>query len=119
MADVRHVSARDMRFEEFGGPPGQATIARLIGPEASRTMGAGVATFDGCSVEWTVLYDEVIVVLEGTFRLKVGEEGGTTVEASPGDVVWIPENTPVRYEGDGAKVFYALYPVDWRRQHSL
>ncbi|MFL5258334.1 MAG: cupin domain-containing protein [Hyphomicrobiales bacterium] len=119
MADVRHIGATDMRFETFGGPPGEAMIARLIGPEASRTMGAGVATFDRCSIEWTVLYDEVIVVLEGKFRLKIGRSGERTIEAGPGDVVWIPENTPLRYEGDGAKVFYALYPVDWRRQHSL
>ena len=45
----------------------QATIARLIGPEISHSMGAGVATFDDCSIAWTVLYDEVIVVLEGAF----------------------------------------------------
>jgi ethanolamine utilization protein EutQ len=119
MADVRHIRASEMRFENFGGPPGEATIARLVGPEQSRTMGAGIATFDRCSIEWTVLYDEVIVVLEGRFRLKLGQAGDRTIEASPGDVVWIPENTLLRYEGDGAKIFYALYPVDWRRQHSL
>jgi len=118
-AEVMHVKAADMRFEAFGGPPGKATIARLVGPEQSHTMGAGVAVFDGCSIEWTVLYDEVIVVLEGKFRLRIGKEGERVIEAAPGDVIWLPENTPLRYEGDKAKVFYALYPVDWRKRHSL
>lgn len=119
MHKVHHFRAAELPFVPYGGPPGTATIARLIGPDVSRSMGAGVATFDGCSIEWTVLYDEVIVVLEGTFRLRIGEDDEEIVEAAPGDVIWLPENTPLKYEGDGAKVFYALYPVDWKKRHAL
>jgi len=113
---VVHFRKSEMSFTAYGGPPGKATIARLVGPDMSKTMGAGVATFDGCSIEWTVLYDEVIVVLEGTFRLVAGKE---TYSCTPGDVIWIPENTPLKYEGDAAKVFYALDPADWRQRHGL
>jgi len=115
-AKVAHYRKSEMNFVPFGGPPGSATIARLVGPDMSKTMGVGIATFDGCSIEWTVLYDEAIVVLEGSFRLVVGKE---THFCSPGDVVWIPEKTPIKYEGDKAKVFYALYPGDWRQRHGL
>ena len=82
MKKARHFKASGMAFDAFGGPPGKASIARLIGPEDSATMGAGVAIFDGCSIEWTVLYDEVIVVLEGTFRLKLGKDFSETLEAA-------------------------------------
>ena len=109
----------DMTFETFGGPPGKATIARLVGPDMSKSMGAGLATFDGCSIEWTVLYDELIVVLDGTFRLRLGQGFQKTMEAKPGDVIWLPENTPLKYEGDKAVVFYALHPVDWRKRHGM
>jgi len=119
MSKVQHFSANDMRFEAYGGPPGKAEIARLVGPEMSTSMGAGVATFDGCSIEWTVLHDELIVVLEGTFRLRIGGEDKRTIEAKPGDVIWLPEHTPLHYEGDKAKVFYALTPVDWKSRHNL
>ena len=54
-------------------------------------MGGGVARFDGCSIEWTVLYDEVIVVLEGVFRLRLGKGYRRKVDAKPGDVVWLPD----------------------------
>ncbi len=116
MSEVCVFKAADRVFEPYGGPPGEARIARLVGPEISGSMGAGVATFDDCSIEWTVLYDEVIVVLEGAFRLRIG---GASHELEAGDVVWIPQNTPLRYEGKGARVFYALSPVDWRRRHNL
>jgi ethanolamine utilization protein EutQ len=119
MSKAQHFKASEMRFETYGGPPGTARIARLIGPDLSHTMGAGIATFDGCSIEWTVLYDEAIVVLEGQFRLRIGADYKEIIEASPGDVIWLPENTPLKYEGDKAKVFYTLYPVDWRRRHAL
>lgn len=111
---IQHFKSSERSFEHFGGPPGHADIARLVGPELSRTMGAGVARFDGCSIEWTVLYDELVVVLEGTFRLREGEE---TYTCAAGDVLWIPENTPLRYEGEKSTVFYAVYPVDWRQRH--
>ena len=116
MSEVKLFKASERTFEPYGGPPGEATIARLIGPEISHSMGAGVATFDDCSIAWTVLYDEVIVVLEGAFSLRVGRH---IHDLGPGDVIWIPENTPIHYEGKGARVFYALSPVDWRRRHNL
>ncbi len=116
MSDTLHFKRQEVQFVPFGGPPGTASIARLVGPEVSRTMGIGLASFDGCAVEWTVLYDEMIVVLEGVFRLGVA---GKDIVAHPGDVIWIPEKTPIVYQGDKAVVCYALHPVDWRQRHGL
>jgi ethanolamine utilization protein EutQ len=119
MSKPLHFKRAARKFEAYGGPPGSATIARLVRPDISKSMGAGIATFDGCSIEWTVLYDEVIVVLEGKFRLRLGKDHAQVIEAAPGDVIWLPENTPLKYEGDRAVVFYALHPADWRQRHGL
>ena len=116
MSEVEHFRRSAMTFVAYGGPPGKATIARLVGPDLSRTMGVGLATFDGCAIEWTVLYDEMIVVIAGLFRLRAGDR---VFESGPGDVIWIPEKTAIAYEGEGAVVCYALYPVDWRQRHGL
>lgn len=110
MSAVKLFRAADMEFGPYGGPPGAARIARLVGMETSDGMGAAVATFDGCSIDWTILYDELIVVLEGQIRLVIGRDAH---EVAPGDVIWLPKVTPLRYEGEGAKVVYARYPVDW------
>jgi ethanolamine utilization protein EutQ len=115
MTKVRHIRSGEMRFEPYGSPAsGEASIARLVGKDMSASMGAGIATFDRCAIRWRVHYDELIVVLEGTFRLRFGEKDEGLIEARPFDVIWIPKDTPLVYEGDRARVFYALYPVDWK-----
>lgn len=110
--EIKLFRAAEMPFEPYGSDPGLAQIARLVGGELSDTMGAGVATFDGCSIEWTIRYDELIVVLEGEFRLRIHQEN---YDMRPGDVIWLPKDTPLFYEGKAARVFYALYPVNWNR----
>lgn len=116
MSEVIHFQRSLLQFQPYGGQPVErAALCRLIGPANSQTMGAGIACFDGCSIEWTVLYDELIVVLEGHFRLRLGDR---VVEAAPGDVIWVPERTPLAYEGEQARVFYALYPVDWQTRNA-
>lgn len=100
-----------MSFTNFGDGPGNGTIARLVGPQMSKTLGGGLMALDETAIEWTLLYDELIIGLEGVFKLRVGDE---TLEARQGDVVWIPEGTSVVYGGEKALVFYALAPVNWR-----
>jgi ethanolamine utilization protein EutQ len=111
MSGVVQFKRSERVFEPYGDDSGRAGISRLVGPELSTTMGAGIARFDHCSIAWTVLYDELIVTLEGKFRLRVGEQ---VFDTAPGDVLWVPKGTALAYEGEGATVFYALSPVDWR-----
>jgi ethanolamine utilization protein EutQ len=45
MAKTVHYKRSEMKFENFGGDgPGTGTIARLVGPDLSKTMSAGIAT---------------------------------------------------------------------------
>ena len=48
--------------------------------------------------------------------LRVGE---TVHDTGPGDVLWVPAGTALHYEGEGATVFYALHPVDWKTRAGL
>lgn len=113
MSRIIHFKQSDRNFEAYGDDPQRASISRLVGPEISNSMGAGIARFDACSIAWTVLYDELIVTLEGNFRLRVGDD---VFNCGPGDVLWVPENTQLHYEGTNATVFYALSPVDWKQR---
>ena len=100
-------------FSDYGEGPGNASIARLVGPDTSTTMGAYFARFDRRSIPWTVHYDEMIVCLSGCFRLVTAM---ATHELGAGDAIWISQGTELRYEGENAEVFIAIAPVDWRQR---
>ncbi len=90
------------------GPNGIAANG-LINAGFSRNLGAGVGVFDRCSVPWTPDYDEVLFILDGVLRLRVGDD---TFVASRGDTVWIPEGTAIVYESAfRTTFFYAVCPV--------
>ena len=105
------IRSDQLAFAHRGGPPGHAEVARAIGGDLSGTMAAGVARFHDCSVAWTVLYDEVVYVIEGLFRLDMPDG---VLEGRPGDVIWIPEGTELKYQGQNASIFYAVYPGNWK-----
>lgn len=112
---VRLVDHRDLEFVHRGGPPGKASVARALSNEVSPNMGVGFARWEGAEVAWTLLYDEVIFVIEGCFELKANDE---LYRVEPGQVLWIPEGTELVYGGH-ALFGYVVYPGDWKRQHGL
>lgn len=86
-----------------------AAVRGLVNTSFSNQMGAGIGVFEHCSMEWTVTYDEVLFILEGTFRLKTREGA---FHAGQGDILWIPKDTWVVYEADDpVTFFYAVSPV--------
>lgn len=91
-------------------------LARLVGADISKTMAVALGTYDNCIVDWTVRYDEVVYCIEGVLRLTID---GVVREYNPGDIIWIPENTELRYEGYKAKVLFVIAPVDWRERHGI
>lgn len=117
MPKVLHLKSEEMKYTQFyPDAGGYASQCRLITPEISKTLGAGIATYDGCSIEWTTKYDQAAIVLEGILRIRTGEHFSRVIEAKAGDVIWLPKGTRMKYEGDKAKMFYAPSPGDWRIQ---
>lgn len=57
--------------------------------------------------------------MDETIHYKAAEMAFNSYGGPPGDVIWLPENTPLRHEGDRARMFYALHPVDWHQQAEL
>jgi ethanolamine utilization protein EutQ len=103
---IKQFKARGREFKKIAGPPGTLEVARLAGAEVSSDLGAGVAVFEDISIPWKLLYNEVFYVLEGEFRLRMGD---TVHIGLPGDMFFIEAGTEFRYESIGrSKVFFAL-----------
>ncbi len=116
MSKAQVIRHGDLTFTHRGGPPGYAEVARAVGTDISNSMAAGFARFDGCQISWTLLYDEVAVVLEGVFRVRTPDG---VLEGEKGDVLWLPEGTELQYEGEEAMIFYAVQPGNWKEIHGI
>lgn len=66
--------------------------------EISATFGPGIATNDGCSIEWTTKYQQVVIV-QSVLRIRTGENYTRAIEAKVSDVLWFPKG-PRRRQGE-------------------
>ncbi len=114
-ARVLCIDQQDLTFSVRGGPPGAAYVARALSNEVSPNIGVGFARWEGAQVQWTVLYDEVIFVIEGCLQLQAD---GEVFEVSPGQVLWIPEGSELVYGGH-ALFGYVVHPGNWKELHGL
>ena len=90
---------------------GTTSIARVVNASNSRHIGGGIEYLENTTIDWTVTYDEILFICEGTLTL---EFGGARHHCTVGDIVWLPEGTQLKYIAEArAGYFYALYPVDW------
>ncbi|WBS05192.1 ethanolamine utilization protein EutQ [Pseudoduganella sp. SL102] len=109
---VDHAS---LDYTRRGGPPDAAWVARAVSNEVSPHIGFGFARWEGAEVAWTVLYDELIFVIEGTLEL---EANGEPLRITPGQLVWIPEGSELVYGGH-ALFGYVVRPANWKELHGL
>jgi ethanolamine utilization protein EutQ len=93
----------------------QAQAAHLCGTDDGSKLGAGFGRLTKASFEWTVQYDEVILVLEGKVTAITQTE---TLKAGRLDTIWLPAGTRVTYQAEDALIFYAIQPADWAQPNS-
>jgi ethanolamine utilization protein EutQ len=105
MSDIRH-----FKFSSFDLTPTEdGPTVPVVNAGYSRELGGGIGVFENCSVPWTVTYDEVLFIKDGELTLRVGEK---ICRAGPGDILWIPRDTPLVYEATKrVTFFYAVHPV--------
>ena len=107
--------ARVMRFAKAAFTPrfeygDQAQVAALCGADDGTMLGAGLVRLTSAKIPWTIKYDEMIFVIEGSFTVNTETE---TLTAQTHDAIWLPAGTRLTYESDNALLFYAIYPVNW------
>lgn len=104
---MRFANADFLPRFEYGD---QAEVAHLCGESDGSELGAGLVRLTNARIPWTVKYDEVILVLEGIFCCRIGEE---LLTASAFDSIWLPAGTQLIYEAEEALLFYAIHPANW------
>ena len=91
----------------------QAAVAEVTGSGDGTPLGTGFARLTMAEIPWTVQYDEVVLVLEGSVTIRTAQGD---FEAGPRDSVWLPKGTDLTYLSESALVFFAIHPSDWQEQ---
>jgi len=82
----------------------------VTGTGDGTVLGTGFARFTKAAIPWTVMYDEVLLVLEGNITVKTPDGD---LRAGPYECIWLPKNTDLTYISESALVFYAVHPANW------
>ncbi|WP_167958756.1 cupin domain-containing protein [Anaerosporobacter faecicola] len=97
------------------GKPGDVVYTKdLFSLEESPRLGCGIMEMKETTFDWTLNYDEVDYVIEGTLSIIIN---GKKVVAGPGELVLIPKGSSIKFSVPNyARFIYVTYPADWANQ---
>lgn len=99
---------------DTGNPADRVFTHDLLSLEDSPRLGLGLMTMDRSDFAWTLHYDEIDYVLEGTLTIRTAQ-GEVTARAGEG--VFIPRGTEIHFSApEHARFLYVTYPADWQKQ---
>ena len=99
---------------DTGNPSDRVWTRDLLTLEESPRLGCGLMVMERTTFPWTLNYDELDYVIEGRLDILVGDQ---KVSAGPGEVLYIPKGTSIRFSvQDKARFLYFVYPANWQEQ---
>ncbi|MCG8472347.1 MAG: cupin domain-containing protein [Desulfobacterales bacterium] len=82
--------------------------------DESPRMGCGIMEMDKTSFDWTLRYDEIDYIIDGTLEIVID---GRKVVGNKGDILFIPKDTSISFSvPEFARFMYVTYPADWEQQ---
>jgi ethanolamine utilization protein EutQ (cupin superfamily) len=106
MQFIRLIQGSSIQAHSRGGAAnGVAEISWAIPDNEGAKLPCGFGRWDEALCEpKTLPYDEVILVLEGSFGVE--SRDGARVEGKPGDVIELRKGATVKYFGSQARLFF-------------
>lgn len=97
------------------GKPGDIVYTKdLFSLEESPRLGCGIMEMKETTFDWTLNYDEIDYVIEGTLSIVIN---GKSVTANAGELVLIPKGSSIKFSVPNyARFIYVTYPADWASQ---
>ena len=113
---VMSIKASRIKPEPFdtGKKGDKVWLTDLYSLEESPRLGAGIMEMDQTTFDWTLNYDEVDYVIEGTLEIVVE---GRRIVGNAGDVLLIPKGSKIQFSSPGfCRFMYVVYPANWAVQ---
>ena len=82
--------------------------------QESPRLGCGVMEMKSTTFDWTLNYDGIDYVIEGSLSIIIN---GETVTANAGELILIPKGSSIQFSVPNyARFIYVTYPADWAAQ---
>ena len=99
---------------DTGNPNDRVWTRDLFTLEESPRLGCGLMVMEHTTFPWTLNYDEIDYVVEGTLSILID---GKCVTAGPGEIILIPKGSSIQFSvKDKARFLYFVYPANWQEQ---
>lgn len=100
---------------DCGKPGAQVFLKDVVSLEESPRMMFGVMEMrQGSSFDWTLRYDEIDYIIDGTLDIIID---GRCNRAEAGDIIFIPKNSSITFSTPASVRFmYVTYPANWADQ---
>jgi ethanolamine utilization protein EutQ len=100
---------------DTGNPNDIVYTKDLFSLDESKRLGCGIMEMKETTFDWTLDYDEIDYVIEGTLDIIID---GRTVSASAGELILIPKGSKIQFSvKDYSRFIYVTYPADWSSQN--
>ncbi len=109
------LSSLEVRPEDrldTGDPSHKVWTRDLFSLEQSPRLGAGLMVMEHTTFPWTLSYDEIDYIVEGSLTIR---SASGSVTAGPGEVILIPKGSHIQFcVPEKARFLYVTYPADWQ-----
>lgn len=109
---VRTDSVVPERFDT-GNPNDQVWLKDVLTLEESPRLGAGIMEMKETTFEWTLQYDEIDYIIDGSLSILIGDQA---ITGRAGDLIYIPCGSTICFSAhEFARFVYITYPADWQQ----
>jgi ethanolamine utilization protein EutQ len=101
-------------LEKFSADTERVWLKDVFSLEESPRIGCGVMEIEDASLDWTLRYDEIDYIIEGTLDIIID---GRVVSSKAGNILLIPKGSKITFSAKGkARFMYVVYPANWSEQ---
>jgi ethanolamine utilization protein EutQ len=107
------IKGSSVKCESFdtGKAGDRVYLKDMLTLEENHNLACGFMEMKESEFDWTLNYDEVDYIIDGTLVIKTGEE---KISGNAGDVIMIPKGSGISFSAPGyVKFFYVTYPANW------
>lgn len=97
---------------DTGNPNHKVYTKDLMSLTESPRLGCGLMVMEDTTFDWTLDYDEISNIIEGSLTIIVD---GRRITANAGELMYIPSGSSIKFSVEGkASWIYVTYPADWQ-----